>query len=239
MNVVDLNNRAIALMIQGNPKQAAALLRTAITNLKDHFVVREHGPRFSSSAETVDSESSSDEMDSDAPSFIKVNRRQDEQAILSVPIWTEESFAQKDDKTLIFLYGQALVLARTEHCKEKLIAVVLYNAALANHAWAIESDTSSLLAVALKFYGMAVAILNGQTDVDVNTSTYWVLLALYNNMAQIYLSQACSGKLRSCLGNIRALLAADRTGQAIDGDDYSFFLTNAMLELSVVASPAA
>jgi hypothetical protein len=158
----------------------------------------------------------------------------------SVPLLTKESFEQKDDKN--FLYAQALVLAQVDHCKETLIAVVLYNMALVNHTLAIERDASRLLTVALKFYGMAVLILQGQNDVNVNTSktsNYWLLLALYNNMAQIYESQACSEKLRYCLGNIEALLAADRIGQVIDGEDYAFFLTNAMLELSSVAAQGA
>jgi hypothetical protein len=87
---------------------------------------------------------------------------------------------------------------------------------------------------------MAVSILEQLDAVDVNASTDWLLLALYNNMAQIYLSQACSEKLRFCLGNMQALLAAGRIRQVIDGDDYAFFLTNAhVLELRVVVAPAA
>jgi hypothetical protein len=241
--VVDLNNSAVAALKQGRHKQAATLLRTAISDLKNHFVVlHKQEPRFSSSSEKLFS-GSSDEMHSVAPvsSSYRVDPKQ------GVPLWTDESLQQKDDdKTLIFLYAQALVLAQVDPCKETLIAVVLYNMALANHTLAIETETSRLLTVALKFYGMAVLILQGQNDVDFNTSNtsnYWLLLALYNNMAKIYLSQACSEKLRYCLGNIEALLAADRIGQVIDGEDYVFFLTNAMLQLSVVAaqgvSPAA
>jgi hypothetical protein len=253
--VIGLNNGAIALLRQGKHKQAAAMLRTAVADLQDHFGGHEHGPHLSSSSETVDSESSvemhygapsspactafSSDDDYQHSSVIKANQNQNKPSIISVPLRTEESFAQKDDKTLIFMYAQALVLARVDHCKETLTAVVLYNMALANHARAIEKHTSSDLTVALKFYGLAVAIIQGQNDVGVNAFTHWLLLALYSNMAQIYFSQACSGKLRHCLGNIRALLASDRIGQVVGGEDYAFFWTNTIFEVSAVAASAA
>jgi hypothetical protein len=240
--VIDLNNSAVASLQQGSHKQAIALLRTAIAEIKNHCVVhKQQATRVSSSSETVNSESSVEmHAGADSSSAIKVNQKQDKPAILSVPLWTDTSFEQKDDKTLIFMYAQALVLADVDHRKETLIAVVLYNMALANHALAIASNISKLLAVALKFYGMAVAVLQGQNGDADNTSFYWLLVALHNNMAQIYLSQACSEKLRFCLGNIRSLLfEAHRIGQIIPCDDYAFFLTNAKIQISVVAAPAA
>jgi hypothetical protein len=71
---------------------------------------------------------------------MRIDQKQDTPAILSVPLWTAEvSFAQKYDKTLI-------------------LTVVLYIMALMKQAWAItERDKASLLAVALKCYGTAVA----------------------------------------------------------------------------------
>jgi hypothetical protein len=151
---------------------------------------------------------------------------------------------EKNDKSLVFVYAQALVLAHIDHHREVLIGVVLYNIALTNHARAIEKNKSSFLLVALKLYSMAVAIVKAavvkdQNDDDVKSSSYLLLFALYNNMAQIYLTCASSEKLRQCLGNINALLHVDRIEQVIDDDDYAFFATNAMLQLRVVASPAA
>jgi hypothetical protein len=253
--VIGLNNGAIALLRQGKHKQAAAMLRTAVVDLQDHFGGHEHGPHLSSSSETVDSESSvemhygapsspactafSSDDDYQHSSVIKANQNQNKPSIISVPLRTEESFAQKDDKTLIFMYAQALVLADVEHCKEVVIAVVLYNMALTMHDRAIARDTSSLLTVALKFYGMSVAIIQGHDDIYINASAYWLLLALYTNMAQIHLSQVCSDELSHCLENIQTLLEADKLAQAIDGDDYAFFHTNATIQLAVVAAPAA
>jgi hypothetical protein len=236
--VIDLNNSAVTALQQGRHKEAMNLLRAAITDLKDHFVVR------SFSSETV--------MQSDEPSSATLmsckEKGEDEhsshmevdqkQTIFSVPIWSEESFTQRQDETSIFMYSQALVLAHADHSKEFIIGVVFYNMALLNHARAMESNTPSLLTAALKFYGLAVAVTQRRND-EFAASDDWLLLALYNNMAQIYLSQASSEKLCQCLGDLRALLDTDRAEQVVDVDDYCFFVTNAMLELRVVAAPAA
>jgi hypothetical protein len=245
--IIDLNNNAVDVLRQGRHKQATDLLRRAIADLKTHFVV--HNQEVGASESSVNmqlaasssstSASFNDDDDGDNSSFIDVDQRQGKRAILSVPLWTKESVARKHDKSLIFVYAQALMLADIEHRREVLIGVVLYNMALANHARAIETKKSALLAVALKFYGMAVAIVQGQYDDDVKSSSHWLLLALYNNMAQIHLTYASSEKLRKCLWNIDTLLAADRIEQVVDDDDYAFFSTNAMLQLRVVASPAA
>jgi hypothetical protein len=212
--VIDLNNSAVTALQQGRDKEAMDLLRAAITDLNGHF---------------------DDDADS---SLIKADMKQAKPSIFSVPLWSEESFPQRQDETSIFMYSQALVLAHADHSKEFIIGVVFYNMALVNHARAFERNTSSLLTVALKFYGMAVAVTQSRKG-GANASDYWLLLALYNNMAQVYLSRASSEKLWQCLGNIRALLDTDRTEQVVDVDDYCFFVTNAMLELRVVAAPAA
>jgi hypothetical protein len=242
--IIDGNNTAVAFMQQGRYKQATDLLRTAIADLKNHCVV--HNQRVGFSESTVNmkpyvstSSSSASFNDDDKSSFIKVDQQQCKRAIVSVPLWSEESVALKNNESLIFVYAQALVLAHIDHHREVLIGVLLYNMALANHARAIDKNKSSLLMVALKLYGMAVAIVKGQSDAGVKSSSYLLLLALYNNMAQISLSCAFSEKLRQCLGNIEALLHIDIIEQVIDDDDYAFFATNAILQLRVIASPAA
>jgi hypothetical protein len=218
---IDLNNRAVTSLQQGRHKEAIDLLRTAITELSDNAIVR----NFSTETGLPD------------PS---VTMPDASSSIFSVPLWSaEESVPRRQDETSIFMYSEALVLVHTDHyCKELIIGVVLYNMALANHARAIERNTSSPLTVALKLYGMALAATQCRKG-GINASDYWLLLALYNNMAQIYLSRACSDKLSQCLGSMHTLLAANRADQAVDVDAYAFFFANAMLELRVVAAPAA
>jgi hypothetical protein len=235
--VIELNNNAVCVLRQGRYKEATDLLRTAIAGIKIFFL--EHNEEVDLSESSVNTKLDVPPSSSSA-SFNDDEMVDQTQSMLSVPLWTEESFAQKHDKSLIFVYAQALVLAPIDHHRTVLIGVVLYNMALANHARAIEKEKAGPLMVALKFYGMAVAIVRGQkNDVDVTASSYWLLLALYNNMAHIYMSYSSSEKMHECLGSIEGLLAADKIEQVIDVDDYTFFLTNAMLQLRVVAAPAA
>jgi hypothetical protein len=74
---------------------------------------------------------------------------------------------------------------------------------------------------------------------DVKASDYWLLLAISNNMAHIYLSQVCSEKLCQCLENIRSLLTADIAEKVVDAGDYCFFVANSLLQIRVFSAPAA
>jgi hypothetical protein len=252
-NLIDLNNRAVTSLLQGRHKEAMALLRTAITDCNDSVADRNFSsetglPNPSVAMPDVPSPSSttlvsSNEKDDDehSSSHIEVDQKQDKTSIFSVPLWTadtEESFPRRQDETSIFMYAEALVLVYTDHYKRLLIGVLLYNMALVHHARGIERNASNLLTAALKFYSMAVNVTQCRND-GIIASDYWLLLAIYNNMAQLYLSRANSDKLCQCLGNIQTLLAANRVEQVVDVDAYAFFLTNAMLELRVVAAVAA
>jgi hypothetical protein len=246
---INLNNHAVTFLQEGRHKEAIDLLRTAITELGDNAIVRNFSsepglpdpsvtmPDASSSAPLV----STNEKDADEhSSHIKADQQaQAKASICSVPLWTAEESSPRQDETSIFMYSEALVLVHTDHsCNELIIGVILYNMALANHTRAIETNTSNPLTLALKLYGMALAVTQCRKG-GTYGSDYWLLLALYSNMAQIYLSRACSDKLSQCLGNTRTLLAAIRAEQAVDVDAYAFFFANAMLELRVVAAPAA
>jgi hypothetical protein len=216
LKITDLNNGAVSALQQGRHKDAVCLLRTALADLKKRFVV----PATSS---TIQPNASS----------------QDKPSIFSAPIWSEETSTQQQDKTSIFMYSQALILADDEdHCKELLIGVVFYNMALVNHARAIETGKASLLTAALNFYGMAVAVTQSRNG-GVTASDYWLLLAVSNNMAHIYLSQACSERLCQCLENIRSLLATNIAEEVVDASDFYFFVANALLQITVDSAPAA
>jgi hypothetical protein len=216
LKITDLNNGAVSALQQGRHKDAICLLRTALADLKKRFVVP--APSIA--------------IQPNAPS-------EDKPSIFSEPIWSEETSTQQQDKTSIFMYSQALVLADDEdHCKELLIGVVFYNMALVNHARAIETGKASLLTAALNFYGMAVAIAQSRNG-GVKASDYWLHLAVSNNMAHIYLSQACSERLCQCLENIRSLLATDIAAEVVDAGDHYFFVANCLLQIRVDYAPAA
>jgi hypothetical protein len=254
--IIEKNNRAVASLQRGCHMEAYALLRVAIADLMDRFSTHQQSCSFS--PETVDSVSSI-EMQVDTPSpsspllsfhgedgnvkspSSKIEQQQDTPSILSVPLWTDVFVAQSKDETLVFMYGRAFVLAPTKHSKDILTGVVLFNMALVMHALAIERGTITLLLTALKLYGKAAAVIQNYNAANA-CDHCWILLALYNNMAQIYLSRyrSRSQELCTCLNNIDALLASESIANIVDDDDYYFFFTNAMLyKVKFVAAPAA
>jgi hypothetical protein len=219
--IIDLNNGAVAALQQGRHKQALGFLRSAITDLKKRFVLPAPSTTIQSNAPSSALIVSSAGLDNNGhPSPFKVDQEQNKPSIFSVPLWSEETCTRQQDKTSIFMYSQALILADDDHCKELLIGVVFYNMALVNHA------------------RKAVAVIQSRNG-DVKASYYWLLMALYSNMAHIYLSRVYSEKLNQCLGNIQSLLAADIVEQVVDAHDYYIFVANSLLQPRIDSAPAA
>jgi hypothetical protein len=257
--VIELNNRAVTSLQRGCHKEANGLLREAIADLMDQFSAHQQSCSFS--PQTVDSVSpiemqvditpptaspsspalSSKSEDSHGKSsYCKIEEKQGTTSILSVPLWPDASLAQSQDETLVFMYSRVLVLAHTKHSRETLTGVILFNMALVIHARTVECGTITLLSTALKFYGKAAAVI--QNDNAASACDHWILLAIYNNMAQIHLSRSNSRseEFCMCLSNIEALLASENIANVIDDDDYYFFFRNSMLhKVKTVAAPAA
>jgi hypothetical protein len=260
--VIEINNSAVAAMQQGRAKESIELLREAIANLKNHFLINKssplsfpsyrgtplpHRPRAvsDSSIETppdLSSSSSSlsfnDEED-DYFSAMEIDAKQDQPSLRSVPVYakTPSHFSTKEDDAVFLLYSRAIIVFPDEQDKELLTGVALYNMALANHCRAIERGTSNLLTVALKIYEMAADIIK---DSKIQCGTGDLLqLALFNNMAQIHCISFSTEEMFTCLGKTRAILAA-ATDESLLDDDYNFFFMNTMLQIEeLTLAPAA
>jgi hypothetical protein len=262
--VIKINNSAVAAMQQGRAKESIELLREAIASLKDHFLPnrsplvsssrgtplphrRRERPRVvsDSSIETPSDLSSSlsslsfNDEDDDYFSAMKIDAKQDQPSLLSVPIYAKTSshFSTKEDDAVILVYNRAIIVCPDEQDKELLTGVALYNMALVNHCRAIERGTSNLLTVALKIYEMAAAIIN---DSKIQSGTGDLLqLALYNNMAQIHTTNFDTREMFTCLDKTRTFLAAT-TDESLHYDDYKFFFMNTMIQIEeLTLAPAA
>jgi hypothetical protein len=263
--VININNSAVAAMQQGRAKESMELLREAIANLKDHFLLngsplsspssrgihlphrRREIPRtFSdSSIETQSDLSSSssslyfNDEEEDYFSAIVIDAQQNQPSLLSVPVHAKTSshFSTKEDDALILLYNRAIIVFPDEQDKELLTGVALYNMALLNHCRAIERGTSSLLTVALKIYEMAAGIMKDSKDQSGVGDL--LQLAVYNNMAQIHSSRFASEEMFECLDKTRTFLAT-ATDESLLDDDYNFFCMNTMLQVEeLTVAPAA
>jgi hypothetical protein len=259
--VVALNNNAVASLLNGRPKEALALLSKATAILKDHFADTKTPRSRSSPNETplprrgyklprFVSESSLQHqcnLSSSTPcptcngegegngnsSTMEMDVEQDQPSILSFQVRTS-SLSQ--DIPLILNYSRAFTVFDDVEDKDLLTGVVLFNMALVNHCRAIELGISSLLSIALNLYKIAATVL----ERDVDASNELVLLALYNNMAQIHACQWSSQEVRECIDNIRILLSTVSADSFINQEDYHFFSVNTLLRVEDMnLAPAA
>jgi hypothetical protein len=230
--VVALNKRAVASLLSGRSKKALALLSTATTILKDHFADSRKAPCVRSSPASA---SVFKDEDNEYSSVMEMNVEQDQPSVVSYQLQTS---ALSPDTPLILNYSRCLTLVDDVEDKELLTSVVLYNMALVNHCRAIELGISSLLSISLNLYKMAASVLESTRDVD--ASNELVLLAIYNNMAQIHASQWSSQEVRECVDKIRMLLSTLSVESFIDQADFHFFSVNTMLHVEDMnLAPAA
>jgi hypothetical protein len=254
--VVALNNSAVAYLLSGRPKRALALLSKATTILKDHFADTEAPcprsspsrghqlPRFvyasspqhqSNLSSSSSSRTCNGEGDGNS-SAMEMDVEQDQPSVLSFQVRTS-SLSQ--DVPLILNYSRALTVCEDVEDKDLLTGVVLYNMALVNHCRAIQLGISSLLSIALNLYKIAATVLERNTG-DVDASNELVLLALYNNMAQIHACQWSSQDVRVCIDKIRMLLSTVSAESFIDEEDFHFFSVNTLLHVEDMnLAPAA
>jgi hypothetical protein len=265
--VIKINNSAVTAMQQGRAKESVELLREAVRNLKDHFVLGgsplsspssggtplpQRRPRLVSDAsiETqsdLNSSSSSSSLhfndeEDDCFSAMEIDAKQKQPSLLSVPVHAKISshFSTKEDDALVLLYNRAIIVFPSEQDKELLAGVVLYNMALVNHCRAIERCTSSLLTVALNIYEMAAATM--QKSMDQRGAGDLLQMAIYNNMAQIHSIRFSTEDMFECLNNTRIFLAAAAATDEslVDDDDSNFFFMNTMLQAEkLTLAPAA
>jgi hypothetical protein len=266
--VIEINNSAVAAMQQGRAKESIELLRGAIANLKNHYLIKRSSPLSfppsrgiplphhrwelpravsDSSIETQSDLSSSssslsfnDEED-DYFSTMEIDAKQEDQppSLRSVPVYANTSSHIST--------------------KEDDAVVLLYNRAII--VFPDEQDKELLTGVAL--YNMALAnhcraIQRGTSnlltvalkiyemaadiikDSEIQSGTGDLLqLALFNNMAQIHSISFSTEEMFTCLGKTRAILAAS-TDESLLYDDYSFFFMNTMLQIEeLTLAPAA
>jgi hypothetical protein len=166
---------------------------------------------------------------------MELNEKQDKPSVLGFQVRTS---SRSQDNPLILNYSRAFRIAHAVEDNGLLTSVVLYNMALVNHCRAIELGISSLLSISLNLYKMAASVLERSSDID--ASNELVILAIYNNMAQIHACQWSSQEARECIGNVRMLLSTISAESFIDQEDFLFFSANTMLHVEDMdLAPAA
>lgn len=163
-------------------------------------------------------------------------------AIKSVAVLSDMLMMQQEsiDSSFILMFGRALTLDDNESNRELITAVVMYNMALIHHSRGISRGRTSYLCKAVNLYKMGLHIIQ-KIDPSAESQVGLLLLAVFNNLAQIYSHFFRLDKLRIYLSNMRGILAEEGSPYAVGEDDYVWFFTNVMFyqgtELSI--APAA
>jgi hypothetical protein len=267
--VIQINNSAVAAMREGKAKESIELLREAIANLKDHFVLsRSHLSFPSPSRDTslpqrqrelprVVSDSSF-ETQSDLSSFSSSSSLYfDDDEVGDFHVM--ELDAKQNQPSLLSVPVHAMTPSHFS-TKEDAALVLLYNRAISISP--SEQDKELLTGVVL--YNMALvnhcraiercsskllsaalniyemAATSMQDSMDQSGTGDLLKMAVYNNMAQIHSVRFSTEDMFECLNMTRTFLATATNESLVDDDDSNFFFTNTMLQIEeLTLAPAA
>lgn len=249
--VIELNNSAVSCLSQQRPKKALRLLSLALADLKDQCMQEQVPP----SGEILPSRRRQlqQEIISDSPIESQCNHpssylTQIEESLLDMDIEDASHHAvvfsspvvavSSNDSSLILNFNHALILTPEARDHDLLSAVVVYNMAFINHSRAMERGISSLMTDALQLYEIATSVIISKPDIE--ESCHFVLLALYNNMAQIHSAFFRSAEMCECIEASRIILMSASPLSFPNEADLYFFSLNAMLQVEGISlAPAA
>ena len=222
--VIQLNNQAIEVAIEGYRKDGVVILQQALALL---LTVQENNK-------------------------VSVATRSCEQQrarrTYSVPLSRKQCSQTFDD--IFQFYDRAITFAEDDERFSTLScprtcthiqATILYNLGVICHKEAVCSGTSTMAFVnALQFYAGAYTSLESSPILD--DDAILLVLSLFNNMGHIHSSfMMDSGKTQLCVSWMQSTFAAPHTHHALSPHDYDFFsqYISVPAESQLAISPAA
>lgn len=153
------------------------------------------------------------------------------------------NFAAASSNNLHSFYNRGLVMS-ADQCNHMLTkeyihrtsAVILYNLALVYHNMGVRQGISAALPHALKMYESAFDCLRKVTCI---VECHKLLLAILNNMGNIYAQALQVDHTLECFQKLQQALSIPNPSMAVD-EDYVFFLLNALFQPKELSfAPAA
>lgn len=234
--IIELNNCALTHFLSGDYDKAISMLRTAYDVFAEHRVqaasadesrlhdnAARHQPAYQSAN---NDELMSNMMDQYAEQMLK-------QKSLSTNHQGPTCSLASSPGTAYSMYNRGLVLPveqknfifRGNH-QHRTRAVILYNLALVNHNIGVRLGISAALPHALRLYEMALDSLGNVTNI---VESHKLLLAILNNMGNIYTNFFDHAHNAQCLNKLRQALSLPNHSIAMD-EDYIFFFLNALFQ---------
>jgi len=143
------------------------------------------------------------------------------------------NFATASSGTIHSLYNRGLVMSTgqcghilTGESLHRTSAVILYNLALVYHNMGVRQGISAALPHALQMYESAFHCLRRITCI---VECHKLLLAILNNMGNIYAQSFQMDHTAECFQQLRRALSIPNPSMDVD-EDYIFFLLNALFQ---------
>jgi hypothetical protein len=234
------NNLAITGLQQGKSVEALHLLQSVIADLKNQIDARKPDRKKEQQIAVVEchdnrcKQHQHDDFPCTSSSSGIRGHQESKICLQKTPRLTDMVNEKLLGQSAITTFDHALLVESPGEDEEILMAVVLYNCAIAEH---ILADG---LSKALFLYKLSFAVILKSTSPLVLPLQVCLLIgALYNNMAHIYSENKCVLETGKCMQRLVELVASEEASAFIEHEDQALFYLNAFVQLNANAASAA
>ncbi|CAB9503059.1 expressed unknown protein [Seminavis robusta] len=239
--IIDLNNRAVSSLLQGDSDAAVSSLTAAMSSLQNlRDVELEEQKQQQQQAPPLSQHWLAEKI---------LESLSGESPMCSIPLSFTNS-ESADGPGTFTLFNHALTISNSSSLMvssvaknyDRLLAMILYNMGMAFHTQAVRSGRSEELRGALQLYEMSFSVVeNAWVRFDVDDLTLF-LMALMNNLGHIHSSLYNAPQTQICIEWLTALAGHPAFLRLMQRDQYAPFSLNLLVVLKQQqhhCSPAA
>jgi hypothetical protein len=228
-----LNNLAITGLQQGKSVEALHLLQSVITDFQNQIDEREQQIAVKKFRYNRCKQRQNDDSPCTSSSSGIRGHQKSKLCLQKTPGLADMVNGKLlGQESAITMFDHALLVESPGEDEEILIAVLLYNCALAEH---ILANSSQGLSKALFLYNLSFAVIRKSTS-PLPLQVCLLIGALYNNMAHIYSQNSCALETGRCMQCLVELVANEKASAFIDHEDQTIFYLNALVDLNANAA---
>jgi hypothetical protein len=239
--IVDLNNRAVRCLLQGNGNGSVAALQYALSTLQTHRDIEKVARTQIEIRVTRTQEQSLAEKPFHST---VVHSGHGTLASISLPLFGRDS--ECSGTFPIFNHAFTLsksadLVASVSKNYDRFMAMLLYNMGLSLHIQALRSGKSAELRGALDLYGMSFSVVEANWELFPVDDLMLILMALLNNLGHINSIFYNTDQIQVCIDWLKALTGHPAFLKLLQMDQYASFSLNILVVMNQTerCSPAA
>ena len=254
-NIIDMNNKAVGCLLQGDSDGAVQTLGAALSSLqlyqefetaaKAHLQAHQGG---ACSTSTTGHHAPTATLSFPEHLLNSMVSGSSDSPMRSVPL-THDGMADGSSGTFP-VFNQAMTIAKAE-CDtmdgmisqnyQRLLAMLIYNMGLSMHLQALQSGKAAELKGALDLYEMSFSVIETewqQLNVD---DLMLLLMALFNNLGHIHSNLYNLKERETCIDWLKALAGHPTFHKLMQREEHAPFFMNLLVVLKQqqLISPAA